>query len=153
MRSLGERAYLGYCTESRGVSLVTGQILPLWKDLNVAIKLAWEKAARAVLCEPKRIDEFMKAIWDNVLMTLDVGEPADLEGCVSMGDPRGEYTLLYCNIEFPGEGHARLEIMIFNEDDWHATYASYDQMGTEYQIEKIWSRDPTVINTFTLKTQ
>jgi hypothetical protein len=41
--------YDAYKESTNGVSLITGQKLPHWKDLPENIQQAWEKAAEAVI--------------------------------------------------------------------------------------------------------
>jgi hypothetical protein len=46
--TLGQVAYEAYCRKSDWKSLISGQRLPLWKDLSDNIKEAWEAAALVV---------------------------------------------------------------------------------------------------------
>jgi hypothetical protein len=48
---LGQRAYEGYRDHTGGVSLATGGPIPVWVELNPAIKAAWGAAAKALLSE------------------------------------------------------------------------------------------------------
>jgi hypothetical protein len=45
---LGKLAYDAYATQTGGVSLVSGQLLPPWSELNSALRTAWIAAARTV---------------------------------------------------------------------------------------------------------
>jgi len=42
---LGRLAYEGYCTATGGVSLISGQSLPPWEELDSALQNAWISAA------------------------------------------------------------------------------------------------------------
>ena len=53
-------AYDAYCEDAEGKSLVTGDDLPEWKDLTVAVKGAWVSAAMAVKYAHK--DNILRAI-------------------------------------------------------------------------------------------
>ena len=44
----GKIAYEAYCVVSDGKSLVSGQALPSWENLNQEIQGAWNAAAQAV---------------------------------------------------------------------------------------------------------
>jgi hypothetical protein len=46
---LGQVAYDAYATQTGGVSLVSGEQLPPWADLDDSIQTAWIAAARTVL--------------------------------------------------------------------------------------------------------
>lgn len=46
---LGRVAYEAYSTQTGGVSLVSGEQLPAWDDLDTSIQTAWIAAARTVL--------------------------------------------------------------------------------------------------------
>lgn len=46
---LGRTAYEAYVTQTGGVSLVSGEQLPLWEDLDDSMQTAWIAAARTVL--------------------------------------------------------------------------------------------------------
>lgn len=45
---LGKLAYDAYCTQTGGVSLVSGETLPPWDGLTAALQTAWISAARTV---------------------------------------------------------------------------------------------------------
>ena len=45
---LGQIAYEAYCTNTGGKSLVTGDDLPPWGELDLALQTAWIAAAREV---------------------------------------------------------------------------------------------------------
>jgi len=58
----GQIAYEAYSKQAGGKSLATGWPLPSWFQLNVAVKDAWEAAAKAVLAEvPMQIAMSTKA--------------------------------------------------------------------------------------------
>lgn len=46
--TLGKLAYDAYCTQTGGVSLVSGETLPQWDGLTGGLQDAWIAAARAV---------------------------------------------------------------------------------------------------------
>jgi hypothetical protein len=46
---LGQVAYEAYATQTGGNSLVSGDDLPVWGDLDDSIQTAWIAAARTVL--------------------------------------------------------------------------------------------------------
>jgi hypothetical protein len=45
---LGKLAYDAYCTQTGGVSLVSGETLPPWDGLTGALQTAWITVGRAV---------------------------------------------------------------------------------------------------------
>ncbi len=47
MKTLGQIAYEAYCNHTGWKSLVSGAPLPVWKDLDKTIKIAWEVAGKA----------------------------------------------------------------------------------------------------------
>lgn len=47
--ALGKVAYEAYFVHSNGVSLINGEPLPMWDELNNNIRLAWTVAAKAVV--------------------------------------------------------------------------------------------------------
>lgn len=51
---LGETAYEAYYEASQGLSLITGEVLPLWEELTTNIKAAWIVAAKAVAINVER---------------------------------------------------------------------------------------------------
>lgn len=50
-KTLGQVAYEAYCDLTKWKSLATGQPLPMWKDLKIEVKSAWEASASAVKVE------------------------------------------------------------------------------------------------------
>ena len=48
MKSIGQIAYEAYCDHTCWKSVVDGDDLPKWCDVNVDVKAAWEDAASAV---------------------------------------------------------------------------------------------------------
>lgn len=45
----GQIAYEGYCSQSRGYSLISHAKLPPWDKLSREIQAAWAEAAQAVI--------------------------------------------------------------------------------------------------------
>lgn len=45
----GRVAYNGYCSSSKGKSLISGVDLPLWSELKPEIQTAWIESAQAVI--------------------------------------------------------------------------------------------------------
>lgn len=45
---LGQRAYEAYCNATGWKSLATGDMLPVWKDLNPRIQAAWAESETAI---------------------------------------------------------------------------------------------------------
>lgn len=41
---VGKLAYIGYCSETGGKSLISGEVLPRWEELNTKIQDAWVRA-------------------------------------------------------------------------------------------------------------
>jgi len=50
---LGRICYEGYCEQTGGVSLISGQSLPPWEDLSAALRIAWITAAQTVAMDVK----------------------------------------------------------------------------------------------------
>jgi hypothetical protein len=48
VQTLARIAYEGYCAQTGWKSLATGDALPHWPDLPVAIREAWEASVRAI---------------------------------------------------------------------------------------------------------
>ena len=48
-KTLGQIAYEGYYERAGGASLVSGETLPSYEDLNLEIQDAWQAAAEAVV--------------------------------------------------------------------------------------------------------
>jgi hypothetical protein len=49
--SLGQVAYDAYCKSTHGRSLISGDRLPMFRDLKPEIQRAWEEAGKAVAAE------------------------------------------------------------------------------------------------------
>lgn len=47
-RTPGQLNYEGYCARTGGKSLISGDTLPAWADLDPVIQQAWEAGAMAV---------------------------------------------------------------------------------------------------------
>ena len=76
MKTNGQIAYEGYTGHTGGKSLVSGEPLPLWDDVTLEIKQAWEVAAASVsnvqmgvIVREHRPDSRIKVI-DNAHETL-----------------------------------------------------------------------------------
>lgn len=49
LHELGRTAYEAYYEYSQGMSLINGEVLPLWNELTDNIKFGWTAAAKAVV--------------------------------------------------------------------------------------------------------
>lgn len=54
MKPPGQVAFEGYAEQSEGVSLVSGEQLPVWEMLPRDIQDAWEAGAQAVISDYQR---------------------------------------------------------------------------------------------------
>ena len=64
----GEVLYEGYCQQSDGKSLKTGELLPLWPDQDQRIRDAWAAAAKALITKfTTDAASWQKALHDDSL--------------------------------------------------------------------------------------
>jgi len=72
----GKIVYEGYCESTGGKSLISGDTLPKWKDLNSEIRKAWEAGAQALYDHIFQPDQITQAARKGFEESVESGRQA-----------------------------------------------------------------------------